>query len=116
MILFPKPITVLRLSGTGFDSLGRKIQGTEEAITLYGDIQPTSGKDFQAQEVGRENSGKVKCYFNEPLIVSTEGSSNPGDKVVYDGKVWEVIAEMPNQNGLIPHFKYIAEYRGEYLP
>ena len=55
----------------------------------------------------------MKVYSNTPLAVSVEGGDTPGDIVVWQGRQWEVVAELPYQNGLIPHYKYLATDIGE---
>jgi hypothetical protein len=114
--LFPKPITVIRKDPGTFSDLGRYQEGVTNEIIIYGSVQPDTGKDNQAQEVGLEDLGKVKCYMNEPLQVSSEGNNIVGDRVIYQNKEWEVLRDLPYQNDLIPHYKYIAEYRREYTP
>jgi hypothetical protein len=86
---------------------------TETAGTFVGTIQPLTGKETELLNVGREDLGKVKVYSSTQLNVSTEETENSGDIVVYSGKKWEIIQALDYQNNLIPHYKYIAEYKEE---
>lgn len=111
--LFPAPIAVIRASQGAFSSTGVFVPGPPIDLTYMGTCQPDTGKDFVPTEPGRANIGRIKIYVSAPMQVSTEGQPASGDQVIYDGKLWEVVKEMPCQNSLIPHYKYIAEYRGE---
>jgi len=111
-------MSLFKYPQTGQTAPGSYVRGvwTEASSTplsFLGTIQPMSGKEITSLNVGREDTGKVKVYSTTPLNVSIKGSSNSGDIVFYQSKKWEVIHELDFQNKLLPHFKYVAEYRGE---
>lgn len=108
--LFPKTIDYLQVTGSYVNGVWTK---AESASTFEGSVQPVTGKEVESLPVGREDRGKVKVYSNTPLNVSTEAQGHSGDIVIWEGQKWEVIFELKYQNGLIDHYKYIAEYRGE---
>lgn len=107
--LFPKTISYNEITG-GYVS-GIWTPNAPVAKTFEGSVQPITGKDLVALEVGREDLGKVKVYSSTPLKVSTEGREYSGDIVIWQDKEWELIQAMDFQNDLINHYKYIAEFR-----
>ena len=112
--LFPTTITY-ETHGIGKRVNGIYEPGKTTTSTFAGSVQPMSGKEIESLSVGRQDTGKVKIYSNIQLAVSTQGETTiePGAVVLWDGKKWEVIQEFGYFNGLIPHYKYIGEYRDE---
>lgn len=106
--LFPTTITVRRKTGSYVNGVWT---ASSADSTFEGSAQPMSGKEIESLGIGRKDTGKIKIYSSSVLNVSKEGGTNSGDYIVYGGKVWEVIHELVYNNGLIPHYKYIAEYR-----
>lgn len=108
--LFPTAIPVVTASGSYVGGIWTK--GTPVASTFQGSCQPVTAKDTEARDIGRKDVGKIKVYSGTALAVGIEGSDNSGDIVQWQGSNWEIIQALPYQNSLIPHYKYIAEYRG----
>ncbi len=106
--LFPRTWNALRRTAT--ETLG-EVTATETPFTFIGSIQPESAKDQSLRDEARLDEGRVKIYTAEVLVVGVDGGSAFGDIVLYDGRRYEIIQEMPYQNGLIPHRKYIATLR-----
>jgi len=109
--LFPKPFTILRNTRVLGPS-GAWITGTPESLTFKGSIQPLSGKDLLVLEPASRDIGKVWIYTGSQLNKRAENSEDVADILVHDGSHWEVIDDKGYSNGIIPHHKYIAEYRG----
>ena len=109
--LFPKLITY-ESSNTGAYVDGTWIEGTKDLKTFLGSVQPASGKDIESLPTGRRDKGIVKGYAPTPLAVSEESGNTSGDVVHYDRRRWELIYEGGYQNGLVPHYKYMAQYLG----
>lgn len=107
--LFPSTIQYLQVSGARVNGIWTK---TEVAKTFTGSVQPAVGKDTELLPEGRRDKGSVKIYSNTPLQVSLEGSDSSGDIVVWQDRKWEIVTALPNQNGLIPHYKYLAADAG----
>lgn len=108
--LFPKTISYKQVTGSYVNGVWTPIEADS---TFEGSVQPMTGKDLVSLVVGREDLGKVKVYSDSKLNVSLEGSNKSGDKIIWQGQIWEIIQELQYQNDLIPHYKYIGEYRGE---
>jgi hypothetical protein len=90
-----------------------KGEKTSTNDVFIGTIQPMTGKDLELVTVGREDRGKVKIYSDRELNVGIEGTNKSGDLVFYQSKKYEIIQAMDFQNGVLPHYKYIAEFRGK---
>jgi hypothetical protein len=84
---------------------------SETPFTFEGSVQTVTAKDMSAFPEGRFDIGGVKVYSDTPLVVGLEGGQVLGDLVLFNGHKYEVISEAPYQNGLIPHFKYMAKLR-----
>lgn len=93
--------------------VGGIVQHTEADATFVGSIQPITGKDTEFLAVGRMDVGSVKIYSNTPLHVSEQGTATPGDLVSWQGRTYEVVASLPFQNGVVSHYKYLAQDVGE---
>jgi hypothetical protein len=111
--LFPKTIpfeydTPGSYSGAG----GEWVPGATITSTFQGSVQPMSGKEIESLPANRRDMGMSKIYSSIPLPISTEGGDTKGAFVIWLSKKWEVVYEMENQNSLIPHYKYAAQYRG----
>lgn len=106
--LFPKTWNATRR--TSSNVLG-EVQYTSAPFTFVGSIQPESAKDQSLREEGRLDEGRVKIYTSSILQVGVDGGPLLGDVVQYGGHKYEVIQELPFDNGLIPHRKYIATLR-----
>ena len=109
--LFPKTIDFERIIGSYVK--GVWVNGTVESLTFVGSVQPMRGKEAEPFPVNRENKGAVKIYSNDRLQIAITGGNNSGDIVLWQGSRWELIIEYPNQNDLINHYKYIAQYKSE---
>lgn len=108
--LFPKTIVVRRPTGSYVAGIWTE---TTTSSTFEGSVQPITGKELEALQIGRKDIGKVKIYSSSELNVSLEGKANTGDVVEAHGSLWEIISRLPYQNDLIPHYKYIGEHRGQ---
>ena len=109
--LFPKNHSVIRTTG-GLDAYGEWIHGTPVTISFTGSVQPMS-MDAAAKAIGRETEGACKIFSSSKLQTSNQSGSNPGDVLTWQGHKWELVKEGAFDNGLIPHYTYIAECRRE---
>jgi len=109
--LFPRPITGERLTLTEVDGIDT-IDGTT-AISTRGSIQPLSGKDAESFNILRQDKGMIQIFCNDKLMVGESGTANKtGDIIFWDGRKWEVVAELTRDQGVINHLRYAAEYVG----
>lgn len=111
MSLFPKPFTIERVSRALVR--GTYVDGTPVQLTFQGTVQPLSGEDIANLEPASRSIGKVWIRTTAALRKRTDGSLEKADVLIHDGRRWEVIDNMHFDNGLIPHHKYLAEYRGK---
>lgn len=103
--LFPKLHTYKTVSG---EWVRGEWVSSQQSATFRGSIQPTVGKDTDFLPQARRDKGAVKLYSDTPLNVSQEGAAHSGDIVSWQGRDYEVVTALPYQNGLIPHYKYLA--------
>lgn len=112
MTLFNRILTYYSLTGSrGAD--GRWVDVITGPKTCKGTAQPVTARDLEATEQGRQEQGQIKIYTSTALTVSVQGGG-AGDHVLFDGAYWEIIQRMPNQNGIISHYKYIAAVRPNF--
>jgi hypothetical protein len=109
--LFPKAITLVR-PGAGSYVDGEWTPAADTESTILGSVQPVTSREVEADEGGRISLGSVRIYTDADLKVSSIDGSTAGDKIHWQGRIYEVISEAINDNGLIPHQKYYANYRG----
>lgn len=114
--LFPKTLTVARRSFSLVK--GVYTEGATVTVTFKGNVQPLSNRDVVGLNVGRHDVGKVRI-FSDTRLVETKTPSTPstdetcGDIITFAGQEYEVIQENVHDNGLLPHYLYIAELRGQ---
>ena len=108
--LFPKNHSVVRTTG-GLDSDGVWVPGTPVTIAFTGSVQPMS-MDAAAKAIGRETEGACKIFSSSKLQTNQQEGTNPGDVLTWQGHKWELVKEGAFDNGLIPHYTYVAECRG----
>lgn len=106
MSLFPSLHTYLSRSCQYVDGILVK---SETESTFVGSIQPLNGHDLQLLTEGRMDVGSVKIYSDKILNVSTQETGLPGDVVNWNGRLYEVTQALPYTNGIISHYKYIAQ-------
>ena len=120
MSLFPKTLTILRTTKAP-DGRGKYIE-SQTTIALVGaqggTVQPATtqngGQFILSMESGRRDLGHVVIYTKSTLVAPQEGATGVSpDKVVWKGGIWEIVHQEPYEGTLIPHNKYIAEYRGK---
>ena len=110
--LFNKRITVIPRQGVWEKGVWEISEGAP--FVIRGSVQPTTGHYFDTILAGRQDSGNMTCYSSIKLNVTQEQTNNAGDYVVYAGRVWECVSEMPFLNGILPHYEYLVMERGAY--
>jgi len=114
MTLFAKTIPYTYESNLGaFSNKGRWVDGTPGSSSFQGSVQPMSGKEIDALGIGRVDGGYVKVYSDTQIPVSEKGGKEKGAIITWNGRKWEAVQELGFQNGIIPHYKYVAQYTGK---
>ena len=109
--LFPKRYETI-IHGVGaYDVNGDFIPGANSDSFFLGSMQPLSGKEIESLNIGRADVGKMKVYSDRVLKVSVDGGDEAGEIIKFNDERWEVIDQLHYDSGIIPHYKYIAEYR-----
>lgn len=105
--LFNRAFEFLRIGKSGFDSYGRAVAGEVSTRSVRGTVQPLNGKETVPAVAASRNTGTVKVYSTERLDFRSEDGTALG-YVRCGGFLYELVDELPNLNGLIDHWKYIA--------
>lgn len=105
--LFNRSFEFLRLPKSGYDSYGRPGNGSVESRRVRGTVQPLNGKETVPAVAASRNTGTVKVYSTERLDFRSEDGTGLG-YVRCGCFLYELVDELPNINGLIEHYKYIA--------
>lgn len=109
-ILFGKSHTLKVYSNNHYEN-GWLIKDQSTESTIIADVQPMTGEEINNLNIGRENVGKIKIYYNDELNITKEGTDIIGDIVEWNGEDYELIAKLNYDNNLINHYKYIGELR-----
>lgn len=106
--LFNTKFEFTRYPQPTFDSRGNaKFEGEKTTRMVRGTVQPLNGKETVPAVAASRNTGTVKVYSSERLDFRAEDGTGLGF-VKCGGYTYELVDELPNQNGLINHWKYIA--------
>lgn len=105
--LFNRAFEYLRLDRPTTDLRGNVVPGNLTTKEVRGTVQPLNGKETVPAVALSRNTGTVKVYSSERLDFRSEDGVGLG-YVRCGGHLYELVDELPNLNGLIDHWKYIA--------
>ncbi len=105
--LFNRAFEYLRLDRPTTDLRGNVVPGNLTTKEVRGTVQPLNGKETVPAVALSRNTGTVKVYSSERLDFRSEDGAGLG-YVRCGGQLYELVDELPNLNGLIDHWKYIA--------
>jgi hypothetical protein len=105
--IFRKPITIKRRAPGSYVN-GFFVQGAESTLTINASVQPAGERDVQLLPEGRRDAGAFRLFTDSVLQVAQEGTGKNNDVALLAGAEYEIMAEMPWQNSIIPHRVYVA--------
>lgn len=105
--LFGRVIGVWEESESSYAKDGSFVPGTLTLRRVVGTIQPMSGEETVPAVAASRNTGTVKIYSSSALRFRKRGNEGRGF-VKYGHGVYEIVDEIPNRNGIISHWKYVA--------
>lgn len=105
--IFRKPVVIKRRSAGAYVN-GFFQPGDETTITIQASVQPAGSREVQLLPEGRRDAGAFSLFTDAALQVAQEGTGKNNDIALLEGAEYEIMAEMPWQNNLIPHRAYIA--------
>lgn len=105
--LFNRYFEFIALPKAQRDVYGKVIPAQATTRTVRGTVQPLNGKETVPAVAASRNTGTVKVYSTERLEFRSEDGNGQGF-VSCGGYLYELVDELPNMNGLIDHWKYIA--------
>lgn len=89
---FARDVKVIRMGSQGhYDSQGMYVPGKDQSFTIKGSIQPVSGREMQFLPDGMRAREVYKFYTDTKLAVVSEDKSKAADRLVIDGKKFEVV-------------------------
>lgn len=106
--LFNRSIEAVTESAPSYAPDGSYVPGTFSVRTVRGTVQPMSGMETVPAVAASRNTGTAKVYSSERLEFRREGENAGRGYVRLGGALYELVDELPNRNGLIDHWKYIA--------
>lgn len=107
MTLFNRTFEFTRIQRAPFDPRGNAVLGEVSRRDVRGTVQPLNGKETVPAVALSRNTGTVKVYSSERLDFRSEDGLALG-YVKCGGVLYELVDELPNVNGVIDHWKYIA--------
>jgi hypothetical protein len=88
---------------------GRFERGKTKEFEIEASVQPLRGNEIKQLPEHRRTAEAVKIYTEFKLRTSDEKNQLPADRLLHDGKVFEVHSVMNWSIGTdIPHFKVVA--------
>ena len=105
--LFNRSFEFIALPKAQRDVYGKVIPAQATTRTVRGTVQPLNGKETVPAVAASRNTGTVKVYSTERLEFRSEDGNGQGF-VRCGSSLYELVDELPNLNGLIEHWKYIA--------
>lgn len=105
--LFNRHFEFLSEAAPSWASDGSYVPGTFASRIVRGTVQPVSGEETLPAAAASRDTGTVKVYSSERLAFRAEGKGARGF-VRLGGELYELVDEIPNSNGLIPHWKYVG--------
>jgi hypothetical protein len=104
---FRKTVTIKRKAAGAYAN-GFFQPGNETAISIQASVQPAGERDLQLLPEGRRAAGAFRLFTQSVLQIAQEGTGKNSDVALIEGAEYEVMAEMPWQNNLIPHRVYVV--------
>lgn len=104
---FRQSVTIRRRTAGEYVD-GRWIEGAETVLTIKASVQPAKDSDMQMLPEGRRFMSSFRLYTDTELRSSEEHGANCDIAALPFGD-HEIVAVMPWGNGIIPHFKAIAQ-------
>lgn len=107
---FRSPVT-LRRPAPGSYVNGRWVEGATTDSTITASIQPLTGEDMEElPEARRESEGYNMYTSTQVRTVQEAGSNQNADRIVFNGKEYEVHQVRPWQNNtnftIVNHYRY----------
>lgn len=93
-------VSTIRLYGKGSETLGA-------LRTFRGTFQPADGEHMQSLPEGRRANGVF--FVVSDLDFDTVTSTTNPDRVVINGRHYEIVSRMPWQNKILPHYEYLVQ-------
>lgn len=109
MIDIPTEQLTVTRNGEGEWCEGRYVRGKKKEFEISASVQPLRGNDVKLLPEHRRTAEAVKIYTTDKLRTSDEKNNLAADRILHDGKIFEVHSVMNWSIGTdIPHYKIVA--------
>lgn len=111
MDLLNQDITVLRVTESGYNALGEYVVNERQQFTVKGRVTKKQGaREHNPELLGRDLQGSINVLTRDtPLKTIDTSELKKADIVVYDGAMYEVVADSGLQKiGTLKHYRYKA--------
>ena len=78
------------------------------AVSVLATWQPATGRDLQVLPEGLRTGVFYKGYTETEIFSADQATGRSADQFVVDDEVYNVVSVAAWQNGLIPHYKFLA--------
>jgi hypothetical protein len=104
-------VMVRRPSGSVTRVKGRTVQPGEASVSIRASVQPyrIPAEELQALPELERSAEALKLYTEDELFTVNAKAGTPADIVEYSGNDWKVIGVSRNEQGIIDHYKIIAQ-------
>lgn len=106
--LMTETVEIVRSESFNWDD-GNPKRGPETVLTAVASIQPLTPNEVLQLPEQRRTSETMKMYINTRVRTSDEKNQLPADRIIHDGKMFEVLGVANWFIGTdLPHYKVIC--------
>jgi hypothetical protein len=89
---------------------GRWVEGPPIEMEFWGTCQPANGQTLQLLPEGKRNSEVVKVFapITMQFTAASPEEQRSGDRIIWQGKEFEVQVAAKWDNGLLPHWEIVC--------
>jgi len=107
VILGSEAITLTRPTVGTWGSDGRQVPGASASTTIYGSVQPATGKDLEILPEGLRTKDAKRVYTYTALTPANQHTETTGDILVIDTFSYEV-QQVKRERSIIAHYRAIC--------
>lgn len=90
--------------------------GSFEKQVIRASVQPANQEDVELLPAGRVLTGTFRLFTFLDLVAAEEGKTINSDKIIWQGRVYEVLAQIKWKNNIINNNVYLMTKTVDSLP